>query len=53
MVKQIANSETYKKMVNDLMRHVADKLVENPEFVEQFKKDAEKLKSGYIKTVKK
>ena len=52
MVKQIANSESYKEMADGIMEQVADKLAKNPEFAEKFKKDAEKLKSGYIKPKK-
>ena len=52
MIKQISNSDYYKEMVEGIMEQVADKLVENPEFVEEFKKDAEKLKSGYFKSTK-
>ncbi len=49
MIKQIANSESYREMADSIMEQVANKLANNPEFVKQFKKDAEKLKSGYIK----
>jgi hypothetical protein len=52
MVKQIANSESYKEMADGIMEQVADKLAKNPEFAEKFKKDSEKLKSGYIKPKK-
>jgi|WetSurMetagenome_2_1015567.scaffolds.fasta_scaffold841144_2 hypothetical protein len=52
MVKQIANSESYKEMADGILEQVADKLAKNPEFAEKFKKDSEKLKSGYIKPKK-
>src|SRR5665647_1185715 len=52
MVKQIANSESYKEMADGIMEQVADKLAKNPEFAEKFKKDSKKLKSGYIKPKK-
>jgi hypothetical protein len=32
------------------MEQLADELVENPDFVEKFKQEAEKLKSGYFKS---
>jgi len=49
MIKQIASSDSYREMTEGVMEQVADKLAKNPEFVEKFKKDSEKLKSGYIK----
>ena len=53
MVKQIANSDNYKGMVEEMLEKVAGELMQNPEFMEKFKKDAEKVKSGYFKPDKK
>jgi uncharacterized coiled-coil protein SlyX len=53
MVKQITNSDNYKGMVEEMLEKVAGELVQNPEFMEKFKKDAEKIKSGYFKPDKK
>ena len=52
MIKQIGNSKSYKEMAEGIVEQVADKLAKDPEFAEKFKKDAEKLKSGYIKPKK-
>jgi integrase len=52
MIKDIGNSQTYRELAEAVMEQVAGKLAKNPEFVEKFKKDAEKLKSGYIKPKK-
>lgn len=48
MIKQIANSDSYKTMAEGIMEKVAKQLTESPEFMEKIKKDAEKLKSGYF-----
>ena len=49
MVKQISNSESYKEAADGTLEKVAEKLAANPKFVEEFRKEAEKLKSGTFK----
>jgi len=53
LVKQISNSDSYKGIAEEMLDKVAQKLTENPEFMEKFRKDAEKLKSGCFKLNKK
>jgi predicted RNase H-like nuclease (RuvC/YqgF family) len=49
LVKEIANTDYYKEMANGLEK-LAEKLAQNPEFMEKFRKEADKLKSGHFKT---
>lgn len=53
MIKQIANSDNYKGMAEQVLEKVAGELMANPEFMANFRKDAEKLKSGYFRPSKK
>ena len=53
MVKQIADSDDYKRIADEVLEKVADELIKKPEFMEKFKEDAEKLKSGYFKSNRK
>jgi integrase len=49
LVRQIADSDYYKEMADEVLDKVAEKLVKDPEFAEKLRKDVEKLKSGYFK----
>jgi DNA-binding transcriptional MerR regulator len=49
LVKQVSNTDYYKKMFEEIAERMAEKLVQDPEFVEKFKEEAGKLKSGYFK----
>lgn len=50
LVKQISNSDYYREMAEEILEKVAEKLAQNPEFMEEFRKEADKLKSGRFKT---
>lgn len=49
LVKQVSNTDNYKKMFEEMAESLAEKLVQDPEFVEKFSKEANKPKSGYFK----
>jgi uncharacterized protein YukE len=49
LVKQIADSDYYKEMAEDVIEKVADRLAKDPEFAEKFRKEAKKLKSDHFK----
>jgi integrase len=53
MVRQIANSDDYKRIADEVLEKVADELIKKPEFMKKFKEDAEKLKLGYFKSTTK
>ncbi len=48
LVKQIADSDYYKESA-EVVEKVAEKLAKDPEFAENLRKNADKLKSGYFK----
>jgi len=52
MVKQIASSDDYKRIADEVLEKLAGELVKKPEFMENFKEEAEKLKSGYFKSTR-
>ena len=52
MIKQVRNSE-YSKVADGVFKEVAEKLLADAEFMEKFKKDAEKIKSSTLRSDKK
>lgn len=52
MIKQVASSEQA-KLADGVFEELANKLLADKDFMENFKKEAEKLKSGFIKSEKK
>ena len=49
LVKQISDSDHYRELAEGVLEEMAEKLAKDPEFAEKFRKDAEKIKSGYFK----
>jgi len=49
VVKQISATDYYKQMLEETAEKTAEKLTQDPEFMEKFGKDFEKLKSGLFK----
>jgi archaellum component FlaC len=49
LVKQISNTDYYKEMAEEIMVKLAERLAQDPEFMEKFRKDFDKLKSSDFK----
>ncbi len=52
MIKQVANSEQA-KLADGVLEEVANKLLADKDFMEKFKKDAQKIKPDTLKSNKK
>jgi integrase len=49
LVKLFSNSDYYKEATEGIVDKLVVKIAEDPEFLEKFRKEADKLKSGYLK----
>jgi len=50
LVKLLSNSDYYKEVTEGIVEKLVARIAEDPEFAEKFRKEADKLKSGHMKS---